>query len=117
MIILLIVIFYAVVEIYLPIIDLSAEDNPGVELYLVPSYDGTNYADTGTDDSITIYPPTQYLNCVLGVVETNAAHRAVSPHLMLDPLKYTPVIINKTGAAFSGTSNTLKIKTYTSTTA
>ena len=109
--------FYAEFELVLASVDLSAQTNPGVELYMVPSYDGTNYADTGTDASNAVYPPTQYLVAVLGVAETNAAHRAVSPHIMLDPLKYTPVVINKTGAAFGATSNTLKSKYYSTTTA
>jgi len=98
-------------------VDLSAQTNPGVELYLVPSYDGTNYADVGTDASTTVYPPTQYLVCILGVAETSAAHRAVSPHIMFDPLKYTPVVINKTGAALAASGNVLKSKYYSVTTA
>ena len=109
--------FYAEFELVLATVDLSAQTNPGVELYMVPSYDGTNYADTGTDASATVYPPVQYLVAVLGVAETSAAHRVVSPHIMLDPLKYTPVVINKTGAAFNATGNTLKSKYYTVTTA
>lgn len=109
--------FYAEFELVLASVDLSAQTNPGVELYLVPSYDGTNYADTGTDASTTVYPPAQYLVAVLGVAETSAAHRAVSPHIMIDPLKYTPVVINKTGAALAASGNTLKSKYYTVTTA
>lgn len=109
--------FYVEFELYLASVDLSAQTSPGVELYMVPSYDGTNYADTGTDASNSVYPPTQYLVCVLGVAETSAVHRAVSPHIIIDPLKYTPVVINKTGAAFAATGNTLKSKTYTTTTA
>lgn len=109
--------FYVKFELVLASVDLSAKTNPGVELYLVPSYDGTNYADTGTDASNSVYPPTQYLVAVLGVAETSAAHRAVSPHVLLDPLKYTPVVINKTGAAFAAADNTLKSKYYTTTTA
>lgn len=108
--------FYAVFALYLASVDLSAKTNPCVELFMVPSYDGTNYADTGTDASNSVYPPRQYQVCVLGVAETSAVHRAVSPHILLDPLKYTPVVINKTGAAFV-TGNTLKMKTYTTTTA
>ena len=109
--------FYAEFELVLASVDLSAQTNPAVELYLVPSYDGTNYADTGTDASTTVYPPAQYLVCVLGVASTSAAHRAVSAHVMIDPVKYTPVVINKTGAALGATLNTLKSKYYTTNTA
>jgi len=109
--------FYAVFELVLASVDLSAQTNPGVELFMVPSYDGTNYGDVGTDASTTVYPPRQYQVCVFGVAETNAAHRAVSPHILLDPLKYTPVVINKTGAALAATGNTIKSKYYTATTA
>ena len=109
--------FYVKFELVLASVDLSGEDNPAVEVYMVPSYDGTNYADTGVDASTTVYPPAQYLVAVLGVAETNAAHRAVSPHILIDPLKYTPVVINKTGVALAATGNTLKSKYYTPTTA
>ncbi len=109
--------FYAEFELVLTSVDLSAQYNPAVELYLVPSYDGTNYADTGTDASSTVYPPSQYLVSVMGVAETSAAHRAVSPHVILYPLRYTPVCINKTGAALASSGNTLKSKYYTATTA
>lgn len=108
--------FYAEFELVLATVDLSAQTNPAVELYMVPSYDGTNYADVGTDASATVYPPTQYLVAVLGVAETSAAHRSVSPHIMMDPVKYTPVIINKTGVSFNAAGNTLKSKYYTVTT-
>lgn len=108
--------FYATFELVLASVNLSAQTNPGVELYLVPSYDGTNYADTGTDASNTVYPPATYLAAVLGVAETSAAHRSVAERVMVFPGKYTPVIINKTGAAFVA-SNTLKYKIYTPTTA
>lgn len=109
--------FYAEFELVLASVDLSAVDNPAVSLYLIPSFDGTNYADTGTDGSSTVYPPQQYLVAVLGTAETNAAHRPISTHVMLDPVKYTPVVINKTGAALGATANTLKVKTTTPTTA
>ena len=109
--------FYAIFELILATVDLSSAANPALELYRVPSYDGTNYADTGTDASTTVLPPAQYLVAVLGVAESSAAHRAVSPHIMLDPTKYTPVVVNKTGAALNAAGNTLKSKYYTATTA
>lgn len=100
-------IFYAVFEMYLPAVDLSAKTNPAIELYLKPAYDGSNYSDLTQ----------QTLVAVLGVAETNAVHRAVSPHILIDPLKYTPAVVNQTGAALAGTLNTLKVKTYGVTTA
>lgn len=111
--------FYGVFELVLAAVDLSASVNPAVELYLVPSYDGTNYADDGTDDSTTLHPPQQYQVAAMGVDPgaSSMAHRAVSPHIMLDPVKYTPVVVNDTGAAFASSGNTLKVKTYGVTTA
>ena len=109
--------FYMVLEAYLASVDLSAKTNPALEVFFVPSYDGTNYGDVGTDASTTVYPPQQYQVCVLGVAETSAAHRAISPHILFDPLKYTPVVINTTGAALAATGNVLKSKYYTVTTA
>lgn len=109
--------FYGEFELVLASVDLTAQTNPAVELYLVPSYDGTNYGDTGTDGSTTVLPPSQYLTAVMGVAISNAAHLAVSPHIMFDPVKYTPVVINKTGVAFASANNTLKFKVYTPTTA
>lgn len=108
---------YAEFELVLASVDLSAQVNPAVELYLIPSYDGTNYADTGTDGATTPVPPSQYLVAVMGVAVSSAAHRAVSPHILIDPIKYTPVVINKTGVALGATLNTLKASYYTPTTA
>ena len=105
--------FYATFELYLATATLSAETNPAVELYLVPSGDGTNYADTGTDASTTDYPSSVYLVGIFGIQQTNLAHRAVLERVVLSPLKHTPVVINKTQAAFAATLNTLKVGIYT----
>lgn len=101
-----------VAELVLASADLSAQTNPSCELYLVPSADGTNYADAGTDDSTTAYPSIRYLAGIFGLEATNAAHRAVivMQNYLLN-LKYKPVLINKTGAAFASSGNTLKLGT------
>lgn len=36
--------FYMDVEVYLNTVDLSAQTNPAVNIHLLPSLDGTNYA-------------------------------------------------------------------------
>ena len=109
--------FYATFELYLATANLSAETNPAVELYLVPSGDGTNYADTGSDASTTDYPSPVYLVGIFGLQETSAVHRAVIERAVLSPLKYTPVVINKSGQPFNPAGSTLKVGTYTDTVA
>lgn len=109
--------FYMAAELYLASVDLSAQTNPTVELYMVPSIDGSNYCDDGTDASATDYPPATTLVGVFSIQETSAAHRVGIEMFRLAPLKYTPVLINKTGAAFAASGNTLKMGPYTETTA
>ncbi len=106
----------AVFELVLASVDLSAQTNPACALYLVPTYDGTNYADTGTDASATL-PPSIYLVAEMGVNATLAAHLAVAEEVYIGPFKYKPVLVNGTGVALAATLNTLKIKTYTPTVA
>ncbi|NIT55419.1 MAG: hypothetical protein GWN00_04030 [Aliifodinibius sp.] len=109
--------FYMCAELVLNSVDLSSETNPTVELYMVPSIDGTNYCDTGSDASSTDIPPASTLAGIFIIQETNASHRAGIEMFRIGPLKYTPVIINKTGQAFHATTNTLKMGTFSETTA
>lgn len=103
--------FYGTAELVLASVDLSGQTNPSVELYMVPTIDGTNYVDDGTDASTTDYPPSTLLAGVFAIQATSAAHRACIELFQIGPFKYTPVLINKTGAAFASSGNTLKIAT------
>lgn len=98
-------------ELYLATVDLSAATGLTVELYLVPSIDETNYVDDGTDASTTDLPPGSAHIGTFYIQKTSAIHRAaIVCNECLQALKYTPVLINKTGAAFNASGNTLKIK-------
>jgi len=97
---------YIQFELYLASVDLSAQTNPAVNLYLIESLDGTNYADTNT----LAY---KHLATV-GVAETSAAHREVSNVCVVPPGKFKINIENVTGAAFAATGNTLKYRTFSS---
>lgn len=103
---------YAAAELVLASVDLSGQTNPSVELYIVPSIDGTNYVDDGTDASTTDYPPSSALAGVFQIQATNAAHRSAIEIFQLGPYKYTVVVINKTGVALAASGNTLKITTF-----
>jgi len=98
-------------ELYLATVDLSAQTGLTVELYLAPSIDETNYVDGGTDGSTTDLPPGSAHIGTFYIQKTSAAHRAaIVCRECLQALKYTPILINKTGAAFNASGNTLKIK-------
>lgn len=99
-------------ELVLASVDLSAQSGLTAELYLVPSVDGTNYCDDGTDASTTDLPPGSSHIGTFNIQKTNAAHRAaIVVKECLQALKYTIVLKNKTGVAFAATGNVLKIKT------
>ena len=92
------------IELYLASVDLSAETNPSVNLYLIESLDGTNFADT----NVLAYK----LAAMIGVAATSAVHREVFNPVIISPGKWKVNIENKTGAAFAATGNTLKYRVY-----
>lgn len=92
------------VELLLASVDLSGETNPAVNLYLIESLDGSNYADT----NVLAYK----LVATIGVAETSAAHREVFNPIIVPPGKWKVNIENKTGAAFAATGNTLQYRVY-----
>lgn len=104
--------FYGAAELILSQVDLSAQINSAVELYMIPSIDAINYVDDGTDASTTDTPPITALVGIFSIQETDAAHRSAIELFELGPYKYTPVLINKTGVAFGATGNILKIATF-----
>lgn len=101
--------FYMDVEVYLNTVDLSAQTNPAVNIYLLPSLDGTNYVDgaDGTD------PTAQTLAKSVAMLEANSTHRQVARGIVIPPALFKLLIENKLGAAFNATLNTIKYRIYT----
>lgn len=95
---------YIKFELYLAQVDLSSQPNPVVNLYLIESLDGTNYADTNV-------LPFKLLTAI-GVEESNAVHREVSNTCTIPPGKLKINIENKTAAAFASSGNTLKYRLF-----
>ena len=92
-------------------LDLAAgNDNPVCYLYLIPSYDGTNYADGGDAGSELV--PSEYLKGTFEFNKLAGSQIAVLDKFEISGLKYTSVIFNDLGAALSATGNTLKISSF-----
>ena len=92
-------------------LNLSAGNaNPVCYLYLIPSYDGTNYADDGDVGSEKV--PSEYLKGTFEFLDLADRRRAVIDKFDISLLKYTVVIFNDLGAALSATGNTLKISSF-----
>jgi hypothetical protein len=100
--------FYMDVEVYLNTVDLSAQTNPTIDIFMLVSLDGTNYADgaDGTD------PTTQTLVKSVAVFETNTTHRQVTRGIIIPPGLFKLLIENKTGQTLNATLNTIKYRTY-----
>jgi hypothetical protein len=77
--------------------------NAPIELYLIPSIDGTNYDDA--DDSTD--PPASHLIYTFQTrAVATAQRRSNGPRpLILPAVKFKPFIYNKSGQAFTNTDN------------
>lgn len=92
-------------------LDLSAgNDNPVCYLYLIPSYDGTNYADGG--DATSEKVPSEYLKGTFEFNDLAGSQISVIDKFDISGLKYTAVIFNDLGAAFPATGVTVKISSF-----
>lgn len=76
-----------------------------VDLYLIPSLDGTNYADSGA-----VLGP--YYIGSFPMVATTAAQIAVVTRVPLIPGKFKPYVVNNSGQAFPATGSTVQYRSY-----
>lgn len=98
---------YMDVEVYLPTIDLSAQTNPAIYLWLLARTDGTNYEDGG--DSVD---PARPPDAIIPIIASNAAHRGFARHILTTPDHGKILFENQTGAALAGSGNTAKYYMY-----
>jgi hypothetical protein len=98
---------YMDIEVYLPIIDLSGQTNPAINLWMLARTDGTNYEDGG--DSLN---PARAPDAIIPIIESNAAHRGFARHILTTPDYGKILFENQTGAALATTGNTVKYYLY-----
>lgn len=101
---------YIDIEVYVS--GYGASINKGVkfaDVYLVPTLDGTNYADT--DSNI---PQARYLvgSVTKGTANGTGATREIVTGVPLPPRDYKIAVVNTSGQAWAATSNTVKVRPY-----
>ena len=95
------------VEIYLASVDLSAQTNPAINVWLLPRTDGTNFED-GAD----AVDPARAPNKVIALRAFSGVQRVVTRFLLTTPDQGKILVENKTGAALAATGNTVKYYLY-----
>lgn len=107
---------YMDLELYLASLDLSAQSNPNVVIYLLESIDGGTHFDTGEDgvSAESDVPPADKILTQFGLrINTGAeVKHATKTMLPIPPGRFKLLLRNKTGGAFGATLNTLYYRTY-----
>jgi len=98
---------YMDVEIYLNTVDLSAQTNPAIHIWLLARTDGTNFEDGS--DTVT---PARAPDKIVPLREVNDAQRVFARFLLTTPDQGKLLIKNKTGAALASSGNTVKYRLY-----
>ena len=97
---------YALVDLYLDLAS-AAFTSSGVEIYLVPSVDGTTYP-TWTGNVSTEEPENQtHFVGSMNTTESTAVQDTILRNVVLPPGKYKWGVRNQTGIAFAASGNTL----------
>jgi len=100
--------YLADIEVY--VAGFGASINKGtayVEVYLLPTVDGTNYPDTDSN----VPQPTYFIGSLLkGTANGSGAVRDVLREVPLPARDFKIAVVNKSGQAWSASGNTVKIR-------
>lgn len=86
----------------------GARDGGGVDVYLIPSLDDTNF---GYGDAAGLVDPGNLL-CTFDLDAAVTARRVIRANLPIPPLDFKLQPFNRTGQAFAATGNTLSYRLY-----
>lgn len=101
---------YIDIEVYIASVDLSAQVNPAIYLWILARTDGTNYEDgtAGTPGTIPARPP----DAIFPLRAVNAAQRVFQRMILTTPDNGEILVKNAAGAALASSGNTVKYYTY-----
>ena len=99
---------YMDLELYLNTQGSARDADARVEVYLLPTVDGTNYAygDASTDPSQALKVGDFYFDAA------TTARRTIVRGILLPPEDFRFLVMNETGQAFASSGNTLKYIKY-----
>lgn len=102
------------VELYLASVDLSAQTDPAIYIWVITRFDGTNFSDGDVTDGVGRMP-----DAIISLNEGSAAEtkREVARRIEIPPEQFKILYQNKTGASLASSGNTIKYRTYGVTTA
>lgn len=97
------------VELYLASVDLSAQTNPAIYIWIITRFDGTNFSDGDVTDGCGRAPDAIIpLNVGTGA----EVKREVARQIIIPPEQFKILYQNNTGAALAASGNTIKYRTY-----
>lgn len=104
-------------ELMLASLNLSAQADPAVVVYIIESIDGGTDYDTASDavSADASCPPADKILTIIGVRPGTGAEAkvAVKSMIPIPPSKFKLMVRNKTGVAFAAATNLLSYRTYT----
>lgn len=103
-------VLYMDIEVVLASVDLSAQVNPAIYIWLVARTDGTNFEDGAAGTPGT--NPARQPDCIVPLRAVNGAQRVLMRLIPTTPDQGKLLFQNKAGAALASASNTLKYRTY-----
>ncbi len=103
-------------EITLASVDLSAQTNPAIWVYLIESVDGGTDFDKYTDGTSTaaLMPSADKICAIIGLRPGSGAEAktAVKSMIPIPPGRFKLMVRNKCGAALAASDNKLAYRTY-----
>lgn len=99
---------YKYISLELVLASLTPSGAPYVEVYLVPTIDGTNYVDGGG----AVAPPAESLLATFSLSTSTGAKRRAVANLLIPPYDFKLVLRNMSGVSLAANSNTLKYRRH-----
>lgn len=101
---------YKYMSLELALASLTPSGSPYVNVYLLPTIDGTNYVDGGGATA----PPAETLIATFSLSTSTGTKRRAVANLLIPPYDFKLVALNGSGVTLGASGNTLKYRRHQS---